>query len=39
MNFTHNGIDQLTELVQFMTDAATVASLRVQFQQYYGGGQ
>lgn len=38
MNLTHNGIEQLTELVQFTTDASSVASLRLQFQQHYGGG-
>jgi phosphatidylserine/phosphatidylglycerophosphate/cardiolipin synthase-like enzyme len=38
MNLTHNGVDHLTELIQFVTDPVQVASLRSEFRQHYGDG-
>ncbi len=37
MNFTHNGIDKLDELVRFETSPAEVQKLRSEFHQHYGG--
>ena len=36
MNLTHNGIANLTELLQFETDRAHVATLRTEFRTAYG---
>jgi phosphatidylserine/phosphatidylglycerophosphate/cardiolipin synthase-like enzyme len=36
MNITHAGIDAHTELLQFVTDAAVVAKLRLEFSGAYG---
>lgn len=37
MNFTYNGIEFLTEMLLFQTEAAKVEELRVLFAQHYGG--
>jgi hypothetical protein len=36
MNLTNNGIENLTELLQFETDPAQVARLRAEFRSVYG---
>ncbi len=36
MNITANGIEHLTELIQFSTDSALVGKLQVEFRQHYG---
>ena len=37
MNFTHNGIDRLTEMLVFHTDQKRVAEIRLEFDREYGG--
>jgi phosphatidylserine/phosphatidylglycerophosphate/cardiolipin synthase-like enzyme len=37
MNFTHNGLDRLTEMLIFHTDPARVAEIRLEFGREYGG--
>lgn len=37
MNFTHNGIERLTEMLTFQTDLARVAEIRLDFAREYGG--
>jgi hypothetical protein len=37
MNFTHNGLDRLTETLTFDTDPARVSEIRLEFAREYGG--
>jgi phosphatidylserine/phosphatidylglycerophosphate/cardiolipin synthase-like enzyme len=37
MNFTHNGIERLTEMLVFHTDPKRVAEIRLDFDREYGG--
>lgn len=37
MNFTHNGVDRLTEMLTFHTEAVRVSELRLDFAREYGG--
>jgi phosphatidylserine/phosphatidylglycerophosphate/cardiolipin synthase-like enzyme len=37
MNFTHNGLDRLTETLTFDTDPSRVSEIRLEFAREYGG--
>ena len=37
MNFTHNGVERLTEMLAFNTDSERVSEIRLEFAREYGG--
>lgn len=37
MNFTHNGVEHLDEMVTYTTEPAVVGALRIEFSREYGG--
>ena len=37
MNITYNGVDRLTEMLDFQTERGAVEQLRLSFQSEYGG--